>query len=137
MGALCARVAPIWRLRWKKRAMTGFGRKSLAMPANSKQLPTLGEISGKALDQVLALASEPAWLSDSRRAAWKTFQAAELPVWRRTNLQGLSLDLFRPTYGSAEIAFTPQEGLFVRDLATALRERPDLMDGAFGEGLNL
>ncbi|GIV95670.1 MAG: Fe-S cluster assembly protein SufD [Herpetosiphonaceae bacterium] len=108
------------------------------MPANQElpQLPAVGELLTSGLDKVLAGRTEPAWLTDNRRNAWKAFQAMEMPFWRRTNLRQFSFDLFRPTFGIAEIRFTGQEGVIVRDMQSALRERPDLMDDALGVSLD-
>lgn len=55
--------------------------------------------SQEAFDQLLASRDEPAWLTEQRQAAWKTFCARELPnqkeeEWMRTDIRLFNLDKF-------------------------------------------
>jgi len=109
------------------------------MPANEadKQLASVGELRESGIEGLLTRQTEPAWMTDLRRTAWRAFQSTALPAWRRTDLRQLNLDLFRPSYGSAEVQFGGQEGVIVTHLENALRERPDLLDEGLGEALKV
>ncbi len=53
----------------------------------------------EAFDQLLASRDEPAWLTEQRRAAWKTFCERDLPSqkeeeWMRTDIRLFKLDKF-------------------------------------------
>jgi Fe-S cluster assembly protein SufD len=86
---------------------------------------------------------EPDWLRDLRRAWWQRAEATELPSgqeeeWRRTSLrelprEGALLDEaeFRPEIPDMRLA---ERGVVFTDLASAVREHPDLVQRWLGAG---
>ena len=79
------------------------------MPAN--QLDTT--LDRAQFDELLASRNEPAWLTEQRQAAWAAFEAADMPVWRRTNLKGFSFGAFRLAEAATTIEFAGHAGVVV------------------------
>ena len=64
----------------------------------TQTLSTTG-FTQEAFDQLLARRDEPAWLTEQRQAAWKTFCERDLPSqkeeeWMRTDIRLFKLDKF-------------------------------------------
>lgn len=86
---------------------------------------------------------EPAWLRDLRRSWWERAEATPFPSgqeeeWRRTPLKDLPRDgallmdaEFRPESADLRLA---DRGVVFTDLATAVREHPDLLRRWLGAG---
>ncbi len=101
------------------------------MLANSQlTLPALAEISADALENDA--------LAAPRRAALEAARRLGLPFWRRTDLKGFTLDGLRPTFGSASIdaGNAAEQGVYVADLQTALRERSDIVARYWGSAVD-
>ena len=81
-----------------------------------RALPVLGELTAEDLG-----------LDAAQRAAFARAQELPLPVWKRTNLGTLDLAALKPAFGAAEIEATPEGGVYVADLQTALVERPEIV----------
>lgn len=97
------------------------------MPANSATttLPVLRELTADALEHGV--------LAEQRRTALATAKQLALPFWRRTDLKDFKLDELQPTYGSITISGgANQDGVYIADFQTALRERSDLIVRYFG-----
>ncbi len=90
-------------------------------------LPALGELTADALDNGAFL--------KQRRAALELARQMELPFWRRTDLKDFRLDGLRPVYGTVEIRGGYDEGVYVADLQTALREKSDLVARYLGSAV--
>ncbi|MBV9790178.1 MAG: hypothetical protein JOZ51_18460, partial [Chloroflexi bacterium] len=71
-------------------------------------------------------------LTETRRSALATAQQLGLPFWRRTDLKDFKPDTLRPTYGAVEIHASVEQGVYVADFQTALREKGDLVARYFG-----
>ncbi len=75
----------------------------------TQTLATTG-FSQEAFDQLLASRDEPGWLTDQRKAAWKTFCEQSIPhqkeeEWMRTDIRLFKLDKFGiPTDGTGDAA---------------------------------
>ncbi len=100
-------------------------------------------LDAAAVDALAERRREPDWLRDLRRAWWQRAEAAELPSgqeeeWRRTSLrelprEGALLDEaeFRPEVPDLRLA---ERGVVFTDLASAVREHPDLVQRWLGAG---
>ena len=81
-----------------------------------------------------ASASEPAWLTERRRAAWAEYASLGLPdiydeQWRRTDIRAIDFGRYAPSAGALHgsgSGATP-DGVILTDLATAAREHGDLV----------
>ncbi|HET6614987.1 MAG TPA: Fe-S cluster assembly protein SufD [Dehalococcoidia bacterium] len=77
-------------------------------------------------------ASEPAWLQEQRRAAWRTYESMDLPdiydeEWRRTDVRALPLDGLHRASPQTDITLTDEAkaaGVIFAPLASALRDVP-------------
>jgi Fe-S cluster assembly protein SufD len=66
-------------------------------------------------------------LAEARRSALATAQQLDLPIWRRTDLKDFKLDDLRPAYGTVEIHAQAEQGVYVADFQTALRDKGELV----------
>ncbi len=66
-------------------------------------------------------------LTADQQIALEQARGIPLPVWKRTRLDGLEVDALYPTFGAVEIQVPATPGLYVADLQTALREKPELV----------
>ena len=61
----------------------------------------LPAVSQADVDALIERGSDPAWLADRRRSAWRTYEAMDLPdsgdeEWRRTDVRAMRFDGLRP-----------------------------------------
>ena len=87
----------------------------------------LPNVEVQTLPALGALSADLLGLDEGRRAALATAQALAVPTWKRTDLRNLDPAALRPVYGAAEIDWTPEAGVYVADLQTALIERPEVV----------
>ncbi len=87
----------------------------------------LPNVEERALPVLGQLTAEDLGLDVAQRAALTRAQALPLPVWKRTSLGTFDLAALKPAFGTVEIEATPEGGLYVADLQTALVERPELV----------
>ena len=85
--------------------------------ATLTDLPMLGEAS---LDAFLQAREEPAWLTEERRAAWRTFQVTPWPserdeAWRYTQLRRFALDGLELAGGSEVAAISDRIRMRIDD----------------------
>jgi Fe-S cluster assembly protein SufD len=99
-------------------------------------------LSAAAVARLAADRDEPGWLRDLRRTWWERAEQAGWPTgaeeeWRRTTLEGMPRDgalLTEPPAVSYEAdPAAIDAGLIVSDLATAVREHPDLVRASLGQ----
>jgi Fe-S cluster assembly protein SufD len=95
--------------------------------SEAQTLPLVRELTAEIFEQNA--------LADTRRSALATAQQLELPIWRRTDLKDFKLDELRPTYGSVEIHASVEQGVYVADFQTALREQAELVARYLGTGV--
>jgi Fe-S cluster assembly protein SufD len=82
-------------------------------------LPALRELTVEALPGT--------GLVEARHSALATAQQLGLPFWRRTDLKDFKLDELRPVYGAVEIHAPTEQGVYVADFQTALRDKGELV----------
>ncbi|HEY2827390.1 MAG TPA: Fe-S cluster assembly protein SufD, partial [Pirellulales bacterium] len=101
------------------------------MPTTLKQ----SGITPESFEAFLATRNEPAWLTDSRRAAWQVFQDLPLPTradeeWMRTDIRLFRLDKFSLPAATATETELPEHALMVgvqfAGVTAALNSRPVL-----------
>jgi Fe-S cluster assembly protein SufD len=95
------------------------------------------------IDALAERRGEPGWLHDLRRAWWTRAEATSFPTgqeeeWRRTSLKDLPRNgalleeaQFRPEVPNVRLE---ERGVVFTDLATAVREHPDLLRQWLGKG---
>lgn len=96
---------------------------------------TIATTSMEQVAQWAAAHGEPAWLIDQRKAAWEAFRTLPLPpkteeAWKYTDLARLPWERYALfAHDLCHLAPTPAlaEGIIATDLATALRQYPDLV----------
>lgn len=87
-------------------------------------------------------ATEPLFLAERRRQARELVPALRLPGtpdedWRRTSLEGLDLDNFKPVSARAALTGNAPEGVIFTDILTAAAEHPDLVAKYLGARVDL
>jgi len=87
-------------------------------------LPTLRDVTAETIDNNV--------LAQARRSALATAQQLDLPIWRRTDLRDFKVEDLRLTYGTVEIHARVEQGVYVADFQTALRDKGDLLARYFG-----
>lgn len=92
--------------------------------SESQTLAALSELTPEIFEQNA--------LTETRRSALATAQQSDLPIWRRTDLKDFKLDALRPSYGAVEIHASAQQGVYIADFQTAVREKGDLVARYFG-----
>jgi Fe-S cluster assembly protein SufD len=75
----------------------------------SEPTQTIERPAEAAFEQISDQHDEPAWLRERRGRAWRAFQTLAMPSmdqedWRRTDLRGLSLEIFQPYASRSESA---------------------------------
>jgi Fe-S cluster assembly protein SufD len=98
-------------------------------------------LDAAAIERISRQGGEPAWLSDLRRSWWERAEATGWPTgqeeeWRRTSLQGMPRDgeLLAgavETHDGLDAASAP--GVIFTDMATAVRDHPDLVRAHLGQ----
>jgi Fe-S cluster assembly protein SufD len=87
------------------------------------------------VEAISARASEPQWLLERRRVAWRTYEAMGLPdpgdeEWRRTDVRAIPIDGLKPDAAVltlADAAELKAQGVIFTDLQTAAREHSELV----------
>lgn len=87
-------------------------------------------------------ATDPAFLAQRRRKALEVSPALRLPArtdedWRRTSLEGLNPDDYKPVPARARLCGTAPAGVIFTDLLTAAAEHPELVSKYLGAMLPL
>ena len=89
-----------------------------------QMLPTMRELTTETIENNA--------LAEARRSALTTAQQLELPIWRRTDLKDFKLDEPCPAYGTVEIDAQAEQGVYIADFQTALRDKGELVARYFG-----
>ncbi len=105
------------------------------------QALTPAALNGDLLAQLSSQRGEPDWLRDLRASWWQRAEATPPPTgqeeeWRRTDLTGLprETELLRDAPPlELEVPASGAEGVILSDLATAVREHPDLVRRYLGQ----
>jgi len=84
--------------------------------------------------------AEPAFSADLRRAAFEIFQSLPMPskedeAWRRTDISRLDLARYDFAIAPTAVASREKQGVVFEDLATAARNRPDLVEKYLGQAV--
>jgi len=85
-------------------------------------------------------ANEPAWLQAQRRTGWQVYESLPFPSprdaeWRRFNLRALNVAKLTASTGTTTLSTPAVPGVIFCDLATAIRQHPDLVRAWLGKGL--
>ncbi|MBI5288454.1 MAG: Fe-S cluster assembly protein SufD [Chloroflexi bacterium] len=93
--------------------------------------PGIPGLTAADVEEIISRQNEPAWLAERRREAWRLYESMELPdpgdeEWRRTNLREMTFAAARPVQLDQSAATTSSK-VVVSDLASAARERPELI----------
>jgi Fe-S cluster assembly protein SufD len=109
----------------------GFFQNNISMPTTLKQ----PGITPESFEAFLAMRDEPAWLTESRRAAWQAFQDLPVPSradeeWMRTDIRLFRLDKFSLPAAAAAETDLPEHALMggvqFAGVTAALNSRPVL-----------
>ncbi|MBP8251227.1 MAG: SufD family Fe-S cluster assembly protein, partial [Herpetosiphon sp.] len=92
-------------------------------------------IDSSQFDNFIASRTEPNWMTEQRLHAWKAFEQAEQPFWRRTNLKGFNINEYRLADADVTIDFAGADGVTVLPLAEALRFHGDAVQKVFGSAV--
>lgn len=92
-------------------------------------------IDSSQFDNFIASRTEPNWMTEQRLQAWKAFEQAEQPFWRRTNLKGFNLNDYHVADADVTIDFAGADGVTVLPLAEALRFHGDAVQKVFGSAV--
>ena len=104
---------------------------------------TAATLDADAIGAISERLGDPEWLRDLRASWWERAVATPPPTgeeeeWRRTDLAGLpreaELLLDPPTLEVVLPAGASEAGVIVSDLATAVRDHPDLVRSLLGQG---
>ncbi|GAB4110165.1 MAG: Fe-S cluster assembly protein SufD [Roseiflexaceae bacterium] len=103
-------------------------------------LTSLADLSVAQIAEAARSAGEPAWLVAQREAAWAAFQAAEAPIWRRTDLSKLDLSAIAAPLAAQGSTLSwdanlAEQGVIFMPLAQAIREHAALVEQYFGKAL--
>jgi len=85
----------------------------------------------------LHVASEPAWLQQSRQVAWQSYLDAPLPWWRRTDLSAFApadMHVVRDTHAGT-VRSAVATGVVVAPLATAVQSHAALIQQYLGSAV--
>jgi len=103
-------------------------------------LPAVADLNETQIREASHAAGEPAWMGSLRESAWTSYRSAEAPIWRRTDLSKLQLDVVAAPSAPQGTRIEWDEGLasqgvIFTTLAQALRDKPELIEKHFGKAV--
>ena len=102
------------------------------MPANS----IISTIDRAQFDALMQNRTEPDWMTVQREAAWQAFEAAELPLWRRSRMKDFDFGAFTMAEAAITIDFAGADGVVVLPFAEALQKHGDLVKRVFASAIH-